>query len=170
VGDIVLFDLNKNPGISRVCSALLAICDSRWRKRDRKFWHTAIVSRKDRKLGWMIFEGNTPCTREIPLASCGSHELYRWFDKPVTQAKMRQFVEKYTGRSYDAAVYILTALTYLLHRYFNIHLPRILDDKYTCWELVYDACFYLGKPLGETHNYPMLPDMLESLESTNETK
>ena len=78
-------------------------------------------------------------------------------------------------------VYFRTMIQYLTLRFveylqntfvpwhkFAISLPRVLDDRYTCWELVYKFARVMGKPIQESaglsaSRYPLISDFVRAM-------
>ena len=177
VGDIVVF---KGEGfLFKVLSGILCLFDSEWRRREFKGWHVAFVSRF-----WdnhpIICEALAGGVTENFLETDRELKVYQWFDYPVDP---HDFVDSHMGKKYDVAVYFHTMIQYLLLKgvewfqkkfipwhEFTISLPRILNDRYTCWENTFWFCRAMGKPIQESEGlsatrYPMITNLLRALEN-----
>jgi len=162
-GDIICF---KGEGIIfKTLSFLLGIFDRQWHELKWKPWHMAIAYHNG-KWGWKVIE-STGRGVEVNYLLSEDYRVYTWLDKPPSRKKMEKFVTEHLGKNYDVGCYLLTMLQYLVLHFFNHRLPRILDDQYTCWELVFEFCREMGKPIQSLHNYPIIIDFLKAVE--NET-
>ena len=63
---------------------------------------------------------------------------------------------------YDVAVYFFTMLQYLILHFFNHPIPRLLDNRYACWELAFFFAREMGKPIQSIHKYPVITDFLKA--------
>jgi hypothetical protein len=129
-------------------------------------WHVGIVWQRGLS-GWFILEAVGAGVRinyyeEATLN--GRVRTHRWLEEEPAEEKMNDFLAGHIEKKYDVAVYFWTALQYLVRHYFNRRIPRLLDDRYTCWELA--AAFYdaMGKPAHSKYDCPMLPDMLRTID------
>ena len=155
-GDVVLF---RGKGfIFSVLSFILCLCDKEWRARDFKPWHVGFISRY-----WdghpLICEAVAGGVTENVLT--GDYKVYRWFDEKVDPT---EFVNKHRGEKYDILVYPLTAIAYLIRHYLHRPVPRLFDNSWSCWELVYYFCARMGKSLAESYDFPMISDLVKALE------
>ena len=164
-GDILIFKRNPKDLASRILSWLLKRFERDW---DRWGWHTGHIS--------AVLSHGTIVTAEATgdgvqaitypsLESLGEVRVYRWLDEPNLD-DLKTFTEEHLGRDYDVACYFWTSLQYLILHLFNHPMPRILDDKYTCWELVCAMARAMGKPLQPIHKYPLITDMVKVLETS----
>ena len=165
-GDILEF---KGQGILyRVLSWLLKRLEPNW---NGWGWHMAFVSRVTED-EIQIMESTGDGCQLNPLPEGKSFKVYRWFDEPVDQRKLNLFVSSHLGKDYDAGCYFGTALQYLMLHFFNHRVPRLLDNRYTCWELVFEMAREMGKPIQEAagytmRRYPLLPDLLAVIQKDN---
>jgi len=111
---------------------------------DRWGWHTAFVCGKDER----GLDGYP-------------YRIYRWLDRVPPQAKVDAYVESVLGARYDVAIYFWTTAQYLFRHFFNRRIPRLLDDRYTCWENVFWFMREVGKPIQSIYDCPMITDMLK---------
>ena len=158
VGDIIVF---RGEGfLFRVLSGILCLFDSEWRRRDFKGWHTAFISRF-----WdahpIICEALAGGVTENFLDTDREFKVYSWFDYPVDT---HDFVDSHLGKKYDVAQYFFTSLQYLIRHFFNRRIPRLLDDSYTCWELLAEFARDNGKPFQVIYDCPMVTDIVRALE------
>jgi len=161
-GDILIF---KRSGFaSAILSWLLQRFEPWW---DRWGWHMAIIHNRTRlsgrTLGWWILEsqGQGVGINWIPRRDFYKIRAYRRLNKKPTQSQLSSFKAKVEGCNYDVAVYFFTMLQYLILHFFNHPIPRLLDNRWTCWELCALFCREMGKPWQPLHRYPMITDFLE---------
>jgi len=156
VGDILVF---KGEGLLyEILSRLLKLFEWQW---DRWGWHTAFVV-----YGGQMCESKAQGICLSPI-KCDPQNVrvYRWFDKPPNPQKVNAYLTSHLGKRYDVAIYFFTMLQYLIRHFWNRRIPRLLDDRYTCWENVSQFCDFMGKPLQSEYDCPLLPDMLRNLEA-----
>jgi len=161
-GDIVEFKVGGRT--SGILSRILKFFERDW---DRWGWHLGIAYEKSYD-GWYIMEatGEGTQTHYYPTWYLEKYtRSYKWFDRVPNKKKMAKFREGYVGKKYDVAVYFWTALQYIIRHYFNRRIPRLLDDRFTCWELVGDFCEYMGKPIQSKYDCPILTDILKELKN-----
>jgi len=151
VGDIIIF--KRNGLVSFILGGILKLFERGW---DGWGWHVAFISGIDDYTGVMICEALAGGVTENPLSNYKDYRVYRWFDESPDQFKVNRFVSKHKGEKYDILVYPLTALAYLIRHYWGRPVPRLLDNSWSCWELVYYFCNRMGKPLAESYDFPMI--------------
>jgi hypothetical protein len=163
-GDILIFKRNTKDWVSRVLSWILQRFESDW---DRWGWHTGYISSvlSDGTIITAEATGNGVQAITYPtFESLGEIRAYRWLSEPNIQ-KLEAFTQDHLGRDYDVACYFWTSAQYLILHLFNHPIPRILNDRYTCWELVAAMARAMGKPLQPIHQYPLITDMVKALEN-----
>jgi len=158
IGDIIVF---RGEGfLFKVLSGILCLFDSEWRWRDFKGWHVGFISRF-----WdnhpIICEAVVGGVKENFLETDRDFKVYQWFDEPVDP---HGFVNEHLGEKYDILVYPLTAIAYLIRHYLHRPVPRLFDNAWSCWELVYYFCNRMGKPLAESYDFPMISNMVKVLD------
>jgi hypothetical protein len=159
-GQIVLF---KGKGlVFSILSLLIAIVDSNWRGRKWKPWHCGILWRKDTG-GWYVFEGYAPRSRLHFYANADLKDA-RFYNWVPFYPKAEVFLETHIDKPYDVAIYFWTGVQYLIRHYLNHRIPRLLDDRYTCWELISEYASFMGKPVQSRFDCPMIPDILKAIE------
>jgi len=167
-------------------SLLLWVFFPWWNRRD---WHMAIVWRRGRsQRGWWVMEALSPgvclnyyTTEQLAAEWTSRHWLPR-MDRYKREKLMRAFFNEHINRKYDAAVYVLTLLQYLALRavewlqktfipwhHFTISLWRVLDNRFTCWELAFAFCRHMGKPVQEAigkpaSRYPLITDFIKAVQ------
>jgi hypothetical protein len=163
-GDILIFKRNVKDWISRVLSWALQLLEGGW---DRWGWHTGYVSK--------VLPDGTIVTVEASigkgvqtvmyptLESLGDVRVYRWVDE-LSLDTLENFTEKHVGRQYDLACYFWTSIQRILLQFSDYCIPRILNNKYTCWELVCAMARAMEKPLQPVGRYPLITDMDRALE------
>jgi hypothetical protein len=160
--DIVEF---KREGLaSTILGAVLKVFCPSW---DGWGWHLAIAWEKAYD-GWIIFEStgsgvglNLHYQKELSKKT----RCYGWLDC-LDEKKMNESYQNHIGKKYDVAVYFWTAAQYLFRHFWNRRIPRLLDDRFTCWELVSEFCEEMGKPIESKYDCPMLPDILQNIKGT----
>lgn len=150
--------------VSGILGAILKHFEKDW---DGWGWHVGIVWGLHDRGGWLVLEslGGGPEINwysEDYLRNCT--RSYTWLDDKPSNWKITAFLPDHIGKKYDVAVYFWTALQYLIRHYFNRRIPRLLDDRYTCWELAAEFFEAMGKPIHSKYDCPMLPDMLDVIE------
>jgi hypothetical protein len=165
-GDILIFKRNANSWTSKVLSWALQLLESGW---DRWGWHTGYVSK-------VLPDGTIIAAEALirkgvktimypDLDSLGNVRVYRWLDEPNMYA-LEVFTEEHVECPYDLVCYFWTILQRILLQFSNHLIPRKLNDKYTCWELVCAMARAMGKPLQPVSRYPLITDMERTLESS----
>ena len=160
--------LVKGEGLTfRIISGLLSLLNPSWRKRKWKPWHTFFICGHDDSRGWLICEalGEGVCVHPLANYTSKEYRMYRWFDSPRDQNKITDFVASHLGQKYDILVYPLTALAYLARHYWGRPVPRLFDNSWSCWELVYYFADRMGQSFAESYDFPMINELLDSLES-----
>jgi len=157
VGDIIVF---KGSGlVFKILSRLLRFFEKHW---DGWGWHMAYITRISMRGEVTIAESIGSGVRRSPLTGKTQYRCYTWLEE-VNQRKLQAFTSKHLGENYDVAVYFWTMLQYLILHFFNHQIPRLLDNRYTCWEFVFLMTREMGKPIQSLHRYPFLTDFLEAV-------
>jgi hypothetical protein len=102
------------------------------------------------------------------LRACDPTErirVYRWLNREPTDAQIQSYLNDVLGKRYDVAIYFWTSLQYILRHYFNRRIPRLLDDRYTCWENLCEFYEAMGKRIVSRFDCPMITDVLANLEN-----
>jgi len=162
VGDIVEF---KGKGsVHGILSRLIWLFERWW---DRWGWHVAFICGYDNDRGPLICESVAGGVRVIPLREVaggyGEYRIHSWFEESPEQSKVDAYVESVLGAKYDVTIYLWTALQYLVRHLINRRIPRLLDNRYTCWENVFFFCREMGKPIQAIYDCPMITDLLKGL-------
>lgn len=154
-------------------NALLSILYSRWRKRDWKPWHMSVPIQRVSD-GWFVMEGASPRSRihfySFEELDKTKVRAYRWLDKKPSDELLSAFMTNYLGKQYDVEIYFWTALQYLVRRFWNRRIPRLLDDKYTCWEFACEWAEANNKPFQSKYDCPFIIDILDALEGVTNGK
>ena len=156
VGDILVF---KGGGlVFEILGRILKLSERHW---DRWGWHTGFVV-----YGNQVCESIAEGIVLSPLSKYKPEEtrVYRWLDTPPTNKKINTYLKSHLGKRYDVAIYFWTALQYLIRHFWNRRIPRLLNDRFTCWENISEFCDDMGKPILSHFDCPMLPDILLELE------
>jgi len=178
MGDILIF---KRKGfVSGVFAWLLKQFKRKW---DRWGWHMAVAWEESKyKNGLWILEATSDGVRVGLLSEeklKTEIKAYTWLDEPPSGEVMEKFMAEHLDKGYDVAVYFWTMAQYLLLKFVErvqrllhieakISIPRVLDDRFTCWELAFRFCDEMGKPIQEAvglkmSRYPMITDFLEAV-------
>ncbi len=160
IGDIIEF---KGSGlVYGILSRLIKIFDRSW---DRWGWHVAFVCYGTERnpticeavAGGVRLTSLNDLTRE--------YRIHHWFgDDPPDPGEVGAFVVKVLNSKYDVAIYLWTGLQYVIRHLWNRRIPRLLDDRYTCWELVFHFCREMGKPIQSIHDCPMITDLVRQVD------
>ncbi len=165
IGTIVEF--RRTGFIAKILGGILKLFERQW---DGWGWHLAIVyERADNDIGWYILEATWPSVEinyysdEFIWHNC---RVYDWFNEPPRKVLLNKFMQEHLGKRYDVLLYPWTTIQYLIRHYINRRIPRLLDDKFTCWELVTEICEYLGKPIQQSkYDCPLISDILPQLQA-----
>jgi hypothetical protein len=161
-GDIILCD---SAGPLAAClSFMISVFDSDWRNLQRKPWHVRFVS-KGVGLNATVCEALSPvvCERRLTSIPILKQRAYRWFDDGIQQEWLDRWVYAHCGLRYDVLIYFWTAIVYLARAVWNRYIPRLLDDRYTCWELVMEMCEDAGKPMHSKRDCPLITDLCQAI-------
>ena len=159
-GDIIIF---RGHGlVFSVLSKMLSIFDKKWRRLQYKVWHVAFISGKVLNL-YTIGESVNKGVTEAWLNENADFKVYRWLDKEPPRYKIQKFLLDRAYSRYDLAIYLWTMLFYLVRHYFNRPIPKLLDNHYSCWELVGEFCAEMGKPIVSKYDTFFITDMLKVL-------
>lgn len=156
-GDIILCKGGRFPGVSWWLARILKLFEPDW---DGWGWHLAIAYMED-KQGWWMLEATSKGV-VVSLIGDREHRVYRWLDKEPSKIRMYAFFNQVQGARYDYWVYAWTVLQYLGKK-IGLSLPRIVDRRYTCWEMAMYAMRESGKPVLPIWDYPVLTDILKVL-------
>ena len=158
LGDIVVFK-RKGP-VSFILGGILKLFERDW---DAWGWHVAFVSGQDDN-GWNICEALAGGVAENPLSLYQDYKVYRWFDEALDQLKVNKFVTSYLGKPYDIAIYFWTTLAVIIRHYWNKPISKLLDERYSCWELTQEFTMDIGKPILSRYDVVIITDIMKSLE------
>jgi len=162
-GDILVF---KRKGfVSGVFGWLLKRFEQSW---DGWGWHMAIAWQKSEGgFGLWILEAAGEGVRVNLIKNeklKTEIRAYRWLDEAPSGVAMEKFMADKLDKGYDVAVYFWTMIQYLVLHFFNHSIPRLLDNRFTCWELAFFFCREMGKEVESIHKYPILTDFLKKVE------
>lgn len=162
-GDIIAFR-GTGPAFS-FFSSLLCIFDGGWRKLNWKPWHMGIAwSEHDGGLLVLEATGGGVKANQKPTVELETKcRAYGWLDEPPSSSKMAEFFDSHINKRYDVLIYVWTTAQYLFRHLFNRRIPRLLDDRFTCWELAFEFCEDMGKPISSKYDCPMITDFLRAV-------
>jgi len=163
-GDILVFKRNERSRTARVLGWVLQHMEHDW---DGWGWHTGYVRRvmEDGSIETVeSLRGQGVENVQYPdFQSLGDVRIYRWFDD-LDDNLLETFTMMHVGEDYDIACYFWTSLQRLLEPVIHHLIPRIINQRYTCWELVCDMAQAMDKPLQPVRQYPLIADMERVLE------
>jgi hypothetical protein len=87
-----------------------------------------------------------------------------------TEAEWVRFFAAHLGKKYDVALYPWTTLQYFVRHWFNHRIPRLLDDRYTCWELEQEWEEMFNVTWGSKYDCPLITDLLREIMEPNKRK
>lgn len=159
-GDIIIFK-GKGP-VFNILSTILSLFDKEWRQSPWKGWHMAFIS--DEVGGaYTIGESVSKGITEAWLDETRDLKVYRWLDKEPSRYKVQKFLLDRAYSRYDIGIYFWTMLFYLVRHYFNHPIPKLLDDRFSCWEGAGEFCAEMGKPVVSKYDTFFITDMLKAL-------
>ena len=163
-GDILIFKRNARNRSARVLGWVMHRMEHDW---DGWGWHTGYVSRVLPDGGIETVESlrgtGVENVRYPGFGDLGEVRIYRWFDE-LDDELLEAFTMMHLGQGYDIACYFWTSLQKILAQFTHRLIPRIINDRYTCWELVCDLARAMDKPLQPPEEYPLIADMERALE------
>ena len=163
-GDILIFKRNARSRSARVLGWMMQHLEHDW---DGWGWHTGYVRHVgvdgsietvESLRGRGVENVRYPGFRDL-----GEVRIYRWFDE-LDGELLETFTDLHVGEAYDIACYFWTGLQRLLMPLTHHLIPRIVNDRYTCWELVCEMAEKMNKPLQPADRYPLIADMERALE------
>jgi len=164
-GDLVEF--KRRGPVSAVLGGLLHLIDRSW---DAWGWHLAVIWEKsDLGDGWYIMEAlsggveTNYYSMEDIRTRC---RVYHWLDQEPDAKSQSKFLKGHLGKDYDVAVYFWTSLQYLIRHFINRRIPRLLDERFTCWELMATWCDFMGKPVHSKYDCPMISDIIKKIQGS----
>jgi len=170
-GDILLCDLGtfslkpkQTNVVGPVLSFLIGLFDAGWRTLKRKSWHCRLVVSGYGRTA-LVLEALAPGVVVMPIESIGliKQRAYRWFDSPVNYDKLVTWKNEHLGKRYDVLAYAWTAIQYLFRAIWNRPIGRLLNDKYTCWELVMEFCEDFAKPMNSKRDCRLITALCRAL-------
>ena len=163
-GDILIFKRNERSRSARVLGWVIKHLEHDW---DGWGWHMGYV----RCVG---ADGSIETVESLrgrgvenvcypTFGDLGEVRIYRWLDE-LDDDLLESFTAMHMGEEYDIACYFWTSLQRLLAPLTHHLIPRIINNRYTCWELVCDMARAMNKPLQPVEQYPLIADMERALE------
>jgi hypothetical protein len=162
IGDILVF--KGNGFIYRVLGSILKLFDPSW---DGWGWHVGFATTKSTSEGCVVCEALASGVQENFYTpdkfTSDKVRVYRWIKPPPSEVKVQDFIEKHVGKKYDVAIYLWTALQYLLRHYWNRRIPKLLDHRFSCWELLGEFCDDMDKPIVSKYDVIIITDIMDEL-------
>ena len=163
-GDILIFKRNARSRTAKVLGWVIHRMEHDW---DGWGWHTGYISH-------VLPDGSIETVESLrgrgvesvwypSFGDLGEVRIYRWLDELDTEL-LETFTAMHLGMSYDIACYFWTSLQKILAQFTHHLIPRIINNRYTCWELVCDMARAMDKPLEPIERYPLIADMERALE------
>jgi len=163
ISDIIIF---KGEGFTfKFLSRLLKLFEKDW---DRWGWHMTFISGRNEVTGWMICEMLADGLNFTPLYKYNNrnYKVYRWFDIEPTGHQMRAWIERNINARYDIIQYPWTMIAFLLRRYFNKPIPKLLNNMWTCWESIFALGYEFGKEIPSKYDCETITDFLKVVKNT----
>lgn len=156
-GDTVLF--KGNGPLFAFFNFALSTYIPKWRRLKWKPWHMGKLWGKTPE-GWFVMEAWTPISRLQYYSNAELEQrakVVAWLGPLDADFKMK-CEQQYLHKPYDVTVYFWTMAQYFVRHYWNRVIPRLLDDRYTCWELVQSIDCDAGKGWGSKYDCVMITD------------
>lgn len=154
-GDFLVFQGSGFP--FRILGGILKLFERKW---DFWGWHVAFVATPS-TLCESIGQGVV--VSALSKYTPEQTRCYRWFNEQPDQARINHFVGAHLGDDYDVLVYFNTICQYIIRHFWNRAIPRLLDNRYSCWELVFQFADDMGKEISSDYDCPMLTDLLKTM-------
>lgn len=161
MGDVFLY---KRGGFTAtILGGLLKLLNPSW---DGWGWHLAICT--GRYLGG--FEVLEALGGGVTLNKVDEHRLgsdirvYRVMQNEPSLAAVQELNKVFIGRPYDVAIYFWTALAIIIRHYVNRPIPKLLDNRYSCWELAQEWLCHFGIELCSPYDVVIITDIMKFLE------
>jgi len=150
-GDVLEFKAGKLKSLSGLLAALLKRYNPDWTAWG---WHLGVVYCRLYN-DYLIIEAAPSGVRLVLLSELrGQISIHRLLPYEPRFYTMTNAVKKLNGERYDYIAYIWTALYIITGR----RLPRVVNRRLTCWELVYRLYDLIGYPLALDYQYPVISD------------
>lgn len=153
--------------VAFILGRLLKMCEPWW---DGWGWHLAILWERVTLAGqdgWKVLE-STGKGVQLNFHSITELEskcrVHRWLESQPTPEAMDKFLNEYLRKPYDVACYIWTGAQYLFRHFWNRRIPRLLDDLYTCWELVFEFADVMGRRISADYDCPIITDFIKRVD------
>ena len=147
---------------SAILGSLLKLFERSW---DGWGWHLAIAWEQAYD-GWNILEA-TEDGVEINYYSDKyldeNTRAYQWLTKVPSRKAMGEFLKSHINKKYDVAIYFWTALAIIIRHYFNHPIPKLLDDRFDCWELSAEFFAEVGEPIQSKYDVIIITDIIKAL-------
>ena len=166
-GNILEHKGGKVLSVSWFLGRLLKLFERKW---DGWGWHLSIAWKKT-KDGWWILEATSDGVEKNYYDNdylFHNTRIHSWLDSVPSTKKMKKFYDSHVKKKYDVAIYLWTGMQYIIRHFFNHRIPGLLDDRFTCWELVFEFCEEMGKPLSSKYDCPIITDALNAMEVQND--
>lgn len=159
-GDIVLFH-RKGP-VSFLLGNLLKLIDKNY---NGEYWHTGILWLREYD-GWLVLEALASgvelmyhSTKQLEKEA----DVFPWLDESPDKDRMQKFFDEYQGKPYDIIIYFWIALALIIRHYWNKPIPRLLDNRFCCWELCAEFFEFMGKPIVSKYDIAIITDIVKAV-------
>ena len=148
--------------VSAVLGGILKLFDHDY---DGWGWHVAIAWAKAYD-GWFVVEA---CALGVKANYYSDKYLerntraWKWFETPLLNEQMNKFLQANIDKAYDIAIYFWTSVAIIVRHYFNHPIPKLLDQRFSCWELVAEFCADMGKPIVSKYDVVIISDIVKAL-------
>ena len=159
-GTIVEF--KRHGFVSSVLGGLLKLIEPSW---DFWGWHLALIIDRGYD-GYYILEATGVGVKVNYYSRKYLDEntrMWQWLDEELTTEQMSKFLRSHIDKAYDVAVYFWTCLAIIIRHYFNRPIPKLLDNRFDCWELVAEFCAEMGKPIVSKYDVIIITDIIKAL-------
>lgn len=159
-GDIILY---RGTGkVFRILSFALGLFDKNWRKLQWKPWHMAFVADEVANM-YTIGESVSKGVTEAWLNPDADFRVYRWFNEEPVYLEVKMFLLDRAYCRYDLTIYLHTLVFYIIRHFFNRPIPKLLDNRYSCWELVGEFCNEMQEPIASKYDTFFITDILREI-------
>ena len=156
-----IIEFKRNGFVSKVLGNLLGLFERDW---DKFGWHVGFAWEKVTG-GWYILEATSS-----GVSANYYHNGYlkknvrywEWFIDYPEQEVMGKFAHETVGKKYDVAIYFWTAVAIIARHYFNRPIPKLLDKRFSCWELVAEGCDDFDQPIVSKYDVIILTDLIKA--------
>jgi len=159
-GDIIEF--KRRGFVSAVLGWLLKRIEKDY---DGYGWHTAIAWQPAPQ-GWYILEAiqHGVTLNWYTEENIFNHSrVWTWLKEEPDPVVMSSLLPKYLYKKYDVAIYFWTAVAVIFRHYFNRPIPKLLDNRFDCWELIQEFTMDMEDPILSRYDVIIITDLVKAL-------